>query len=201
MIYETFGDSLTFVLDQNIVDFLLSFALDLASVAVLSYLLYFRRHRDHEMAVAISAINLTLFALTSALASYTLSLGVGFALFAVVSVIRLRSDTAGWTEMSYLLLGLSVGLIVGLAGFPIEQKAIYTLFLVLMMAIVDNRMFFKRAAMRTISITLDGTQIPDGSLKPRVEELIGHSVEKVIVKSITANPAQTKVQASYRETL
>lgn len=199
MIYATFGVSLTSVLTQDIVSFLLAFALDLASVAALSYLLYFRRHRDHEMAVAISAINLTLFALTSALASYTLSLGVGFALFAVVSVIRLRSDTAGWIEMSYLLLGLSVGLIVGLTGFPIEEKAIYTAFLVAMMAIVDNTKFLSKTAVRTISITLEGTQIPEGSLKPRVEELIGREVDKVVVKAITSQPSATRVQASYRE--
>ena len=100
------------MITSNLWDFLLAFALDLGSVAVLSYLLYYRRHRDREMALAISSINITLFALTGALGAVTLPLGVGFALFAVISVIRLRSDTAGWIEMAYLLAGLLVGFIV-----------------------------------------------------------------------------------------
>jgi hypothetical protein len=179
--------------------FLSAFALDLGSVAVLSYLLYYRRHRDRDMAMAISAINITLFALTGALGAVTLPLGVGFALFAVISIIRLRSDTAGWIEMAYLLAGLGVGLIVGLLGVDLWMKASYTLFLVGMLALIDNSRFLSRKLSRTIQVTLEGTNIEDGTLKPRVEALLGREVDSVVVKNITAVPAATKVQVSYFE--
>lgn len=187
------------MITSNLWDFLLAFALDLGSVAVLSYLLYYRRHRDREMALAISSINITLFALTGALGAVTLPLGVGFALFAVISVIRLRSDTAGWIEMAYLLAGLGVGLIVGLLGVDLWMKAAYTLFLVGMLALIDNKGFLARTVTRTIAVTLEGTNIEAGTLKPRVEELLGITVDAVVVKNITAQPAATKVQVSYRE--
>lgn len=211
--------SLTFVLSQDLVSFLLAFAIDVVSVVILSYALYFRRHRDRDMAIAISSINITLFALTGALASYTLSLGVGFALFAVISVIRLRSSTAGWIEMSYLLVGLAIGLIVGLTGFGTQEKVLYTAFLLVVMTIIDNKLSWNRRVfaslfkspgnffslmrtkdvVRNVALTLDGTNVEAEPLRARVEELLGRSVDSVVVKSITSNPAQTKLQVSYRD--
>lgn len=207
------------MLTQDFVSFLLAFVIDVVSVAILSYALYFRRHRDREMAIAISSINITLFALTGALASYTLSLGVGFALFAVISVIRLRSSTAGWIEMSYLLVGLAIGLIVGLTGFGTVEKALYTAFLIAVMTIIDNKFSWNRGVFaalfkspskffslltskdvaRVVALTLEGTNVEAEPLRARVEELLGRSVDTVVVKSITSNPAQTKLQVTYRE--
>ncbi|MEY4348030.1 MAG: hypothetical protein RIS43_449, partial [Actinomycetota bacterium] len=68
--------------------FLPALGVDLLSIILLAYLLYYRRYGDREMTIAIATINVTMFALAGALASFTLSLGVGFALFAVISVIR-----------------------------------------------------------------------------------------------------------------
>jgi hypothetical protein len=187
------------MISSDPLSFLSAFALDLGSVAVLSYVLYYRRHRDREMAMAISAINITLFALTGALGAVTLPLGVGFALFSVISIIRLRSDTTGWIEMAYLLAGLGVGLIIGLLGVELWMKASYTVFLVGMIALIDNSRFLSRKLNRTIQVTLEGTNIEDGTLKPRVEALLGREVDSVVVKNITAVPAATKVQVSYSE--
>ena len=188
------------MINEDLWNFLSAFALDLGSVAVLSYLLYYRRHRDRDMAIAISSINITLFALTGALGAVTLPLGVGFALFAVISVIRLRSSTAGWIEMAYLLAGLGIGLIIGLLGVELWMKAAYTVFLVGMLAVIDNKRFLSSPEVRTIQVSLEGTNIEDGTLKPRVEALLGREIEEVIVKNITAAPPSTKVQVSYRET-
>jgi hypothetical protein len=189
-----------FMITEDIWNFLSTFALDLGSVAVLSYLLYYRRHRNRDMAIAISSINITLFALTGALGAVNLPLGVGFALFAVSSVIRLRSSTAGWIEMAYLLAGLGIGLIIGLLGVDLLTKAAYTAFLVGMLAIIDNKRFLSSPDTRTIQVSLEGTNIEDGTLKPRVEALLGREVQEVIVKTIVAVPPSTKVQVSYRET-
>ena len=188
------------MITEDLWNFLSTFALDLTSVAVLSYVLYYRRHRNRDMAIAISSINITLFALTGALGAVSLPLGVGFALFAVISVIRLRSSTAGWIEMAYLLAGLGVGLIIGLLGVDLLTKAAYTAFLVGMLAIIDNKRFLSSPETRVVQVSLEGTNIEDGTLKPRVEALLGREVEEVIVKNIIAVPPSTKVQVSYRET-
>lgn len=182
------------------VEFFASLAVDLVVVALLAFVLFYRRHRDREMAISIAAINITLWALTGALASYTLSLGVGFALFAVVSVIRLRSSTASWVSMAYLLVGLGSGMIIGLTGFSLWEKIEYSAFLVLVMAIVDSRWFLKGKVDDAVtSLTLDGGDIDPESLKTRVESLLNVEAIAIKVKNVTLAPVTTKVEVTYRK--
>jgi len=181
------------------VPFLLSLILDLVSVGILSYVFYFRRHQNRDMFVAISIINVTLFALAGALASFTLSLGVGFALFAVISIIRLRSDEAGWVEMAYLLVGLSVGLILGLPGYSTIEKSIYASVLVLAMWVIDHPTMLIKRRVRKVSLTIEGVNLDEVSLKATVEELVGRSVDGVTVKSVALTPPATKVEVRYTE--
>ena len=176
-----------------------SLLLDVTSLVLLSYVFYYRRHNNREMTVAISVINITLFSLAGALASFTLSLGVGFALFSVISIIRLRSDTAGWAEMGYLLVGLSTGMILGLPGFGLLEKTIYAAILVLAMYVIDNPRLFGSKALRKINVTLDGTHVASAELRARVEEMLGIGVDSVIVKSVTSTPAATRIEVRYRE--
>lgn len=152
------------------------------------------------MTVAIAMINITLFALGGALASFTLSLGVGFALFAVISIIRLRSDEAGWIEMAYLLVGLSTGLILGLPGYSLIAKSIYASVLVVAMWIIDGKRLFGRSTVRKFSVTLDGvTSTKSEEVKARVEALLGVTVDQVTIKSVQSMPAAMKVEVRYRE--
>ena len=182
-------------------EFFASLGVDLVVVALLAFVLFYRRHKDREMAISIAAINITLWALTGALASYTLSLGVGFALFAVISVIRLRSSTASWISMAYLLVGLGSGLISGLTGFNVWEKVAYCAFLILVMAVVDSHFFLPqklRDSSKT-SVTLEGSDIDPDRLKARVQALLQIEVIDVKVRSVTLAPVTTKVDVTYRK--
>ncbi len=152
------------------------------------------------MAIAIASINITLWALTGALASYTLSLGVGFALFAVISIIRLRSSTATWISMAYLMVGLGSGLIIGLTGFALLEKIEYATFMVAVMAVVDSKYFLRgqRDDEKT-SLSLEGTNLDPDYLKSRVEEVLNVDAVSIKVKSVSIVPANTKVDIVYRK--
>ena len=181
-------------------EFFASLGLDLVVVALLAFALFYRRHRDREMAISIAAINITLWALTGALASYTLSLGVGFALFAVISIIRLRSSTATWVSMAYLMVGLGSGLIIGLTGFNLMEKVEYATFLVAVMAVVDSKYFLRgqRDDEKT-SLSFEGTNLDPDYLKARVEEVLNVDTVSIKVKAVSLTPANTKVDIIYRK--
>ena len=182
------------------VEFFASLGVDLIVVALLAFVLFYRRHRDREMTISIAAINITLWALTGALASYTLSLGVGFALFAVISVIRLRSTTASWVSMAYLLVGLGSGMIIGLTGFSLTEKILYSAFLVVVMFVFDAPWFLRgRQDDAKTSVTLEGGDIDPDSLKARVEALLNVEVVTMKVKNVTLAPVTTKVDLTYRK--
>jgi hypothetical protein len=181
-------------------EFFASLGVDLVVVVLLAFVLFYRRHRDREMAIAIASINITLWALTGALASYTLSLGVGFALFAVISIIRLRSSTATWISMAYLMVGLGSGLIIGLTGFALLEKIEYATFMVAVMAVVDSKYFLRgqRDDEKT-SLSFEGTNLDPDYLKLRVEEVLNVDAVSIKVKSVSIVPANTKVDIVYRK--
>jgi len=187
------------MLRVNPTEFFASLGLDLVVVILLAFLLFYRRHRDREMAISIAAINITLWALTGALASYTLSLGVGFALFAVISVIRLRSATASWVSMAYLLVGLGSGLVIGLTGFDLLEKAAYSGFLVAVMAIVDARFMMPKREQLSTKLALPGSNIDPDYLREKVVELLNVEPLDITVKGVAGDPLETKLEIKYRK--
>ena len=145
------------------------------------------------MTVAIAVINITLFALGGALASFTLSLGVGFALFAVISVIRLRSDTAGWIEMSYLLIGLAIGLILGLPTYSLETQVVYAGTLMIALLVIDNPKVLPIRGKETMNVTIDFVETDMAALRERLNEKLQLEVADISIKSITFQPPQMKL--------
>lgn len=183
----------------SLVPFLSALALDIVSIILLAFVFYYRRHKNRDMTIAIAIINVTLFALAGALASFTLSLGVGFALFAVISIIRLRSDEAGWLEMAYLLTGLSVGLILGLPGYSLTVQAIYAFILVLAIYLIDHPKLLAAAKSKRMSLAVDFVETDQVELSKRVGELIGKKVISVDIKSMSVMPAGMKLDVKYSE--
>jgi hypothetical protein len=94
---------------------------------------------------------------------------------------------------------LSVGLILGLPGYSLVEKSIYSSMLVLAMFIIDHPNLLIRKRIRKLSLTLDGTNIGDGTLKQRVEEMLGREVDEVTVKNVIALPPSTKVEVRFTE--
>lgn len=183
----------------NVVPFLSALALDIISIVLLAFVFYYRRHKNRDMTIAIAIINVALFALSGALASFTLSLGVGFALFAVISIIRLRSDEAGWLEMAYLLTGLSVGLILGLPGYSLAVQAIYAFILVLAIYIIDHPRLLPAAKTRRMNLAVDFLETDGAKLEAKVAELISKKIIKVDTRSITMTPPGMKLDIKYSE--
>ncbi len=179
--------------------FLSALALDIVSIILLAFVFYYRRHKNRDMTIAIAIINVTLFALAGALASFTLSLGVGFALFAVISIIRLRSDEAGWLEMAYLLTGLSVGLILGLPGYSLTVQAIYAFILVLAIYLIDHPKLVPASKTKRMTVSVDFVETDHEALRERVAQMLNKKILSVETKSLSVMPAGMKLEVKYSE--
>jgi hypothetical protein len=94
----------------------LPLALDLVAIAVLTFGLYFSRHRRRDLVVAYLGVNVGVLAVCLTLASTTIGAGLGLGLFGVLSIIRLRSTELGQNEVAYYFSALALGLLGGLAN-------------------------------------------------------------------------------------
>lgn len=171
------------------------FLLNLVGIAILTFALYFPRHRRRDMVVAYLVANLGLVAVTSALTATGLSAGLGFGLFAVLSIIRLRSAELDQQEIAYYFAAISLGLLGGLAISP-EWLAPSLMAAVLMAVFIgDSPLLFARYRVQTI--TLDVAYTDESALIERLEDLLGARVHRIKVRRVDLVEATTMVEARY----
>jgi hypothetical protein len=102
--------------DSAIVDFGARLAIDLAAVTALVRGVYYTRYRRVDLFLTLFAFNLFVFLPTRALAGSEMTLGGTFGLFAVMSVLRFRTEGISAKDMTYLFLVIVLGLVMAIAG-------------------------------------------------------------------------------------
>ena len=88
--------------------------LDVLSMLVLVGLLYRRRAAAPEMTLVFTALNIGLFAAVSAIGSGSFPTGIGFGLFGLLSLVRLRSAAFTLKDVAYTFVALILALVNGL---------------------------------------------------------------------------------------
>ncbi|MBK9125834.1 MAG: DUF4956 domain-containing protein [Chloroflexi bacterium] len=80
------------------------FALNLLIAFIIVRVIYFPNHREKTYVFTFFALNTVVYFVMGLLASAELSLGVGFGLFAIFSILRYRTDTIPIHDMTYLFV-------------------------------------------------------------------------------------------------
>ncbi|MEU5163150.1 DUF4956 domain-containing protein [Streptomyces sp. NPDC020875] len=130
-------------------------ALDLTAVGILTFAVYYPRHRRRDLLPAYLALNAALFTVVAALAQIGSGGGaaLGFGLFGVLSIIRLRSDSIQHEEVAYYFTTLVIGLVCGLPQLELREAGALTLLLLVVVYAADHPRLFARS--RRAVVTLD----------------------------------------------
>ena len=171
-------------------------AADLVAAATLAFALYFPRYRRRDVVVAVIAVNVAVLAISTALSSVEVGLGLGFGLFAVLSIIRIRSTTLDPEEIAYYLSAIALGV---LGGVQLELDWLAPALMVTIVGslfITDNPRLFARSRQQTV--TLDAVYTDEGELVARLEDVLAAKVNKVKVKRIDLVRDRTTVDVRYR---
>ena len=131
--------------ELDVAELIRDLVLNLVALFVLVYLIYYRQHRRREQAIGYVAFNVSLFTVAAALGSSNpLNVGAGFGLFAVLSIVRLRSDESSQTEIGYTMIALVLGLMTGLPEMEFHIKIIFAILLIATMIVVDSPFIVRR---------------------------------------------------------
>jgi hypothetical protein len=95
-------------------DLFLRLGLDGAAIVALAYGIYLPRHRNMDLVVVYGLFNLGLFLAIVVITRGSVTLGVGLGLFAVLSMIRLRSETFSNRELAYFFIALVLALVTAI---------------------------------------------------------------------------------------
>ncbi|MCE9621531.1 MAG: DUF4956 domain-containing protein [Actinomycetia bacterium] len=173
------------MLGLNVRELLRDVGLDAGALFVLVYLVYFRRHRRWDQLVGLVAFNVCLFTVSAALgASGPVNVGVGFGLFAVLSIVRLRSEEASQVEIGYTMVALVLGLMAGLPGMDFPLKGIFAAFLIATMFLVDNQRLDQASRYTKVRVELDRVIHDDQALALHLEQTLNRPILATQVREI-----------------
>src|SRR3954447_16948863 len=146
--YEEVADVFTMYADYAI-----DLVVDISAILLLAYVLYFRRHRRADLLLAYVTLNIGIFVAVSLLGTAKVDVALGFGLFAILSIIRLRSSAVTQQEVAYYFVALVLGLVNGLDLDDRRFVMLINALLLVTMAVVDSRPVRDRA--RRLDVTLD----------------------------------------------
>ena len=172
------------------------FALDLVAISVLTFMLYFPRHRRKDMVVAYLGINVGVLGVTQALASAGVSAGLGLGLFGVLSIIRLRSAEMEQEEVAYYFAALALGLLGGITVTPEWLTPMLMAAVVAVIFVGDHPLLF--GSYRNQLMNLDAAYTDEAVLRARLEELLDAKVHRVHVRKIDLVNDTTYVEVRFQ---
>jgi hypothetical protein len=168
--------------DVDYLGFLRDLAIDLVAILLLTCVVYYRRHRRRDLVLAYFALNVGLFVVVSTLSVTTVDVALGFGLFAILSIIRLRSDTITQEEVAYYFVALVLGLVNGLPLPGVWPGVVLSLVLVVGMYVVDHRRLFARAQRHVV--TLDVVHADPAELRADLERRLRGRVVHMVVTEV-----------------
>lgn len=161
----------------------LGFGLDVLAILILVFGLYFPRHRRRDLIVSYLAMNIGVVSVASALTSAKVdAAGLGFGLFAVLSIIRLRSFELDQQEVAYYFVALALAVLGGVPIAPEWLAPALMALLLLAIYVGDHPSLFHDYKFQTIN--LDRAIPQEDRLIAHIERLTGARVRGVSIRKI-----------------
>lgn len=173
-------------------------AIDLFAISIMTFGMYFPRHRRRDLVVAFLGVNVGVLAVATVLGSAEVGVGLGLGLFGVLSIIRLRSSEISQTEVAYYFAALALGLLAGLSTTINPLVIALMALIVVVLFIGDNPRLFKQYRQQTVQ--LDTAYSDETKLRLELERMLGATVHKVTVQHLDLVNDTTLVDVRYQIT-
>jgi hypothetical protein len=171
-------------------------AIDAVAVLIVTFGLYFPRHRRRDMVLALIGVNVGVLAVATVLERADVTAGLGLGLFGVLSIIRLRSLELDQEEVAYYFSAIALGLLGGVPITPDWVSVALTAAIVVTLFAADHPALLR--SHRSLSIVLDTAVTDDVELQQRLTTLLNAPIERYKVKRIDLVNDTTTVDVRYR---
>jgi uncharacterized protein DUF4956 len=162
---------------------LLHFALDLVSASVLTFAVYYPRHRRRDLIPGYLALNVSLFALAAALgrSGDRGGIALGFGLIGVLSIVGLRSESMQSEEVAYYFTALVLGLISGLPNVSLILAAMLCALPLLVAYVAGHPRLFARTlrALVTVDEAVTEPEAIESFVRERLGEPLSWKIQEV----------------------
>lgn len=170
--------------------------LDLVAIAALAYGIYYRRHRRRDLLGAYVALNLGVFCAVTLLATQHVGVGLGFGLFGILSIVRLRSSSITQEEVGYYFVALTLGLVNGLGAGGLGTSAALDAVLLAGMLVADHPRVAARVERQ--AVTLDAVHADRAALHADLERRLGGRLLRCVVTDVDYVQGTTRCDVRFR---
>lgn len=175
---------------------LIAIAIDLVAIITLVFGLYFPRHHRRDLVAAYIGVNFDVLAVSTVLASSTVSFGLGMGLFGVLSIIRLRSLEIDQQEVAYYFTSLAIALLAGLTPEPSPLTVGLMVLLVFGMYLGDHPRLYSEY--RQVLVNVDRAIADEGELREHVATMLGADVVSTNIVELDIVNDSTLVTVRFR---
>lgn len=172
------------------------FIFNTLTIFLYAWVIYYRRHHDHKMLFLLLGFNLFLFPIF--LLSTTLTAGFGFTIFALLALVRMRSDTFSKTEVAYLLGAVALTFINAMLPARVE---IVSSVIVLVTAYLGDHPRIWRDAYHSVNIRYRLKEIDkmldQDYLRARISEDYNVEVNEIDIERVGKN--EVRLTVLYRD--
>ncbi|HLQ86256.1 MAG TPA: DUF4956 domain-containing protein [Salinisphaeraceae bacterium] len=134
-------------------ELLVRFTVDVIAMLLLIFGMYYRRHHDKELVTTAAMFNFAVFSVLIILSSVEFGVAVGFGLFAILALFRLRSEQFDKIEISYFFGSVAIAVICSIQGTTLPLVITVVGFLLLGAYMLDHPRVLD--SVDGIKITLD----------------------------------------------
>ena len=168
---------------------------DVVAISVLTFGIYYPRHRRRDMVTAYLGVNAGALAVAGTLATAQVGVGLGLGLFGVLSIIRLRSVELDQAAVAYYFGALALGLLGGL-GLTDPALTVGLMGLIVAALFLGDHPRLLPGA-RTQVIHLDRAFLDETALTAHLERLLGARVRRAEVRRLDLVGDTTLVEVSF----
>jgi hypothetical protein len=150
-----------------VADFAVRLLIDVAAIFVFAIAIYFRRHTRKDLAALFAFFNVGLFIVVTVITQAEAATAIGFGLFAILSIIRLRSEPFNNRELGYFFGALVLGLLNGIATGPMTFTLALNGVILGAIYVLDHPSVMQAAERR--HVTLDTIHTDPNSLRAALD--------------------------------
>lgn len=161
---------------------LVGLGIDVLSLFVLVGWLYRRRAAAPEMTMVFVTLNVGLLAALTAITAGHFPAGVGFGLFGLLSLVRLRSAAFSVKDVAYTFSALVLALVNGLPERHLTLVVVLNVLVLAALWVVDDSK--TRTPTRVLRMTLDRALVRPAEVRAEVAARLGHDPIAVVVEEV-----------------
>ena len=184
-------------------DFILAFLFNMTTAVIVVRWIYYPKNRSRKYVFTFLAFTTIIFFVVSLMTSVEMSIGVGFGLFAIFSVLRYRTNTIPIREMTYLFIiaALPVMNAIGVNGEHWLKLLIANAFVILILFWLENEWGFTFESSHTVIYEKINLIRPDNQalLIQDLEERTGLNINRLEIGRINFLRDTTRIKIYYHE--